>query len=436
MISKILLWLGGFVGAVVLLAVVAYFWLATGEPTIDHDYLAELNEFIKPEFEIKDEENAATFFDNAAEVYSPFPEQEDEFDPISLDFFVISSDQEKLVCRWIEENKEAMELWREGSEKKYYWREYSLIENAPLTDIELPNLGITRKMIYSFLWQSYFALSDGDFTEGIDDLKVVFRTAAHIKSQKTLIEQIVGIALARCASDAACLFIQEFDLSREELTEIKNELEISSAQIGKPLDIESERYMMLDGIQRSFVVTPIGDHWYPESFNGSDNAFLKNEPESFTDFMKIVFFPPGKQECMDDAAVLYKSVDSNYRKPPYVVGSYEEAVAAEVGENFMFATVKPFLSQVAYLVWRTNDSNEASILVVDLHLFKIDNGYFPESLNQLVDEGYIDQLPIDSFSGKSFIYSRQVDSFLLYGIGEDGVDDGGEDYDAVFWPIK
>jgi hypothetical protein len=52
-------------------------------------------------------------------------------------------------------------------------------------------------------------------------------------------------------------------------------------------------------------------------------------------------------------------------------------------------------------------------------------GRMPPSLEQLVPK-YLQQVPTDPFSGKAMIYHPQGTNWVLYSVGEDGVDDGGK----------
>ncbi len=63
-----------------------------------------------------------------------------------------------------------------------------------------------------------------------------------------------------------------------------------------------------------------------------------------------------------------------------------------------------------------------------LSVFRAENGHYPEKLDELVP-GMVAALPIDIFSGKPPIYKADDDraGFLLYSVGQNGVDDGGTD---------
>ena len=67
-----------------------------------------------------------------------------------------------------------------------------------------------------------------------------------------------------------------------------------------------------------------------------------------------------------------------------------------------------------------------SQLAVALRLYRIKHGEYPEKLAALTPE-VLAKLPTDPFSGKDYVYRREGKGFVVYSIGEDGVDDGGEE---------
>jgi len=75
-------------------------------------------------------------------------------------------------------------------------------------------------------------------------------------------------------------------------------------------------------------------------------------------------------------------------------------------------------------------------------------GRYPTSLDEVVAAGYLQKLPMDPYSDKPLIYEKTKDSFVLYSIGLNFKDDGGEpgkssagrvrkwsdNGDTLFWP--
>jgi len=78
-----------------------------------------------------------------------------------------------------------------------------------------------------------------------------------------------------------------------------------------------------------------------------------------------------------------------------------------------------------------------------------ERGNLPESLDELVQRGYLDALPEDPFGAGPLSYRKTSDGFLLYSWGENLTDDGGvqglrqggkpglwaDNGDWVFWPV-
>ena len=59
-----------------------------------------------------------------------------------------------------------------------------------------------------------------------------------------------------------------------------------------------------------------------------------------------------------------------------------------------------------------------------LRAFQLDNNQYPETLDELVPD-YLEKLPQDSFASKPLHYRQTDDSYLLYSVGPDGVDNQG-----------
>jgi hypothetical protein len=66
------------------------------------------------------------------------------------------------------------------------------------------------------------------------------------------------------------------------------------------------------------------------------------------------------------------------------------------------------------------------VTAIALKRFQLKHGQFPRTLAELTPD-YLPSVPIDPFAGKPLKYHLNDDgSFLLYSVGEDGTDDGGD----------
>jgi len=90
--------------------------------------------------------------------------------------------------------------------------------------------------------------------------------------------------------------------------------------------------------------------------------------------------------------------------------------------------------------------HDALVTILALHRWKLDKGAFPENLDALLTDGYLQTLPDDPYSDTILKYQQQGDKFILYSLGADFDDDGGVENhqdpwgrqetggDRVFWP--
>jgi hypothetical protein len=109
----------------------------------------------------------------------------------------------------------------------------------------------------------------------------------------------------------------------------------------------------------------------------------------------------------------------------------------------------PALGKVSQQSYRIKIYSQATVTVLALLRYGQDKGSYPQDLQELIAAGYLKEMPIDPFSGKPLIYRKEADGFILYSVGEDFEDNGGQLYrddkgkvkvwgkegDAIFWPV-
>ena len=95
----------------------------------------------------------------------------------------------------------------------------------------------------------------------------------------------------------------------------------------------------------------------------------------------------------------------------------EVQISRIVNNNTFLKMFIPSLSHLNILPWRNKIDAESTTLIIALIRYKQDTGAFPESLDKLVEKGYIKQVPVDPFSDKPITYRKTDNSFLLYSWG-------------------
>ena len=93
-------------------------------------------------------------------------------------------------------------------------------------------------------------------------------------------------------------------------------------------------------------------------------------------------------------------------------------------KDTLVGNVVPALVKVALTYDRAVAVDGVSQLAVALRLYRLKHGAYPDKLASLVPE-VLGKLPTDPFSGKDYLYRRDGKGFVVYSIGDDGIDDGG-----------
>ena len=84
------------------------------------------------------------------------------------------------------------------------------------------------------------------------------------------------------------------------------------------------------------------------------------------------------------------------------------------------------MSAVFNKVMRVETAKQATIVAIALKRYQLKHGNYPPDLNSLVPE-FVSTVPLDAVNGQPLRYRRNSNgTFLLYSVGENGVDDDGD----------
>jgi hypothetical protein len=116
---------------------------------------------------------------------------------------------------------------------------------------------------------------------------------------------------------------------------------------------------------------------------------------------------------------------------------------------FLLHFIMPAFGRASEIAFRGKVSHQATLTILALARWRAEKGEYPASLDQLTAAGLLKDLPMDPYSDKPVIYRRTGDNFILYSLGPNFQDDGGEpgkghkgrlekwldNGDTVFWPV-
>jgi len=436
-----------FAAASVVFFVVYVFFSLTGRPAITVDYVAELNRVSRPEG-ADDSMNAVPFYAKAVEVFGETPEELNVL--LRKKYKELTEEEKGKFSDFIEEKSEAFEQIKLGAEKQYYWTSYEKgSADSSLIAINMPNSRVYRDIAQLLCFRSWMRAEEGEFEKVFDDIVICFKLGYHLKQTKTIVEQLVGVAIDGMAIDSLGRIVYENEIDEKLLAKVQKQIGNIYLQDDFEFSYESEKLMMYDEIQRCFSADGI--------FGGKlcQAGVARLDRGSTWRNLRLLLTHPDKQQTKENADRIYECYVKAGEKTPYQLYRDSYNMEADLEEmikgNVLLGILTPAIWRVSELCYRNKIGYQAIITILGLLRYKDANGEYPESLDELVEVGFIKEVPLDPYSDGEIVYGREGEDFILYTVGGDFIDDGGvrttskdgipvniwdgKDGDYIFWPV-
>jgi hypothetical protein len=136
----------------------------------------------------------------------------------------------------------------------------------------------------------------------------------------------------------------------------------------------------------------------------------------------------GRREPVYALKTMTKMVDATKlpeSEQPEAEKTYEREVKGLGREALYVRLLAPAVANVGRSIRRKTASVRCLMVLAAVERYRLKNdGKWPESLAALRPE-FLKEIPNDPFDGKPLRYKKLPDGVLVYSVGEDGVDDGG-----------
>ncbi len=416
-------------------------WLDFTRVRITTDYLAEYKAIVGVD-ELDPNDNARDFYEKARQSVIDVPNewyQVKDMWPVHW-----SEEQCVAISSWLSASEQALDYVVKGSQKPYYWPEFS----GSLMLAAIPDIAWVRNVTSALYARSQLYAADGELDHAISDLVTCFRLGAHFTGRWVLVAQIRGSSTRGFAMKGAFSILANTQVQPVTLRHLQTRLEQLRANGMYSFDFTAERFVFYDCIQRMFTDDGNGDGYIPEvalRIPGPWKSFLPGFSEQQKhDLLKLDRRQTTilTDELFDRLAEATKMTAWQFQNDANHVRTGIETV---IERNAYIAFLAGSYIKTLDLASRMQTDLEALIATVAILRYEAERGQLPSSLETLVDEGYLRALPQDSYSDGPLIYRRTDDGFILYSLGADFDDDGGtpsrwgegeKGGDQVFWPVE
>ncbi len=306
-----------------------------------------------------------------------------------------------------------------------------------LIEVLLPHLGDVRVMSQMLSFDARLAVTEGDRERAAINLLAMIRLAEQTREQPLLINDLFALRIASVASDQIVRAIDDAPalFTDDQLKYLAHAL-AGFPSDGQPLvRFDGERMFFEDTVQRLYSLDSDGNGvMVSGAFEELMN--LEGRVPDTTGVANTLVGPVAAAVMADRKTALafyHSAVDEVVAwsdQPTWARGTYIDPVESldnplSRARHMLASLIMPALTNAVRQGEQAEFARDTALVVIAATLHERREGRLPSSLDELVPD-LLPRVPLDMFSGEPIRYRVEGDSFVLYSVGNDYLDDGGE----------
>lgn len=276
-------------------------------------------------------------------------------------------------------------------------------------------------------------LATGQSDRALADVKLILRTSDSLKSEMFLISYLVRISTFHLAVHSIWEGLAEHRWSEAQLKELQDLLARYDfiADLKPPLDGERAAGILTADLLAEGKVT-LNELTGDPSSTGrtAANAFGIMMPHGWYEMEKLNYcrlYNLQLEGTFDVSAkkVFPEKVAANAKALERALAGRNPVTTVLIRHQLLAVIMLPALGNVTRKGALVQVTANQAMLACALERYRLAHGQFPDKLDALVPD-FISALPPDVIAGGAYKYRRSADSFVLYSVGWNETDDGGE----------
>ena len=377
------------------------------------------------------------------------------------DYYLASKDPWKSneypeLSRWLQANQAPLAQFAEACGRPRFFIPQIEVPGcellAPMAPIRY--IGACRGASRMYALRANLAIGENRPADAWKDIQTMIRLGGLLHQDPRLIFRLVAVAVSEMGDRTAWRLAASGELDAKAARAILAEVE-RSRPAGLETSVDSDfRFEALDQIAKLSSLPPeqMAGHvaWWQkaglllqEALSPANlgvleaaakdidwDSLLRRVNKHHDELAQALKAAPAERSRRLQAVFAEQAAaEERAKKAPGATATAE--VRSQWASDLIFAaaqTQAATLRRVVELLDRAAMARDLTRVSLALAAFKAEKGCFPASLADL-SPAYLKELPKDVFSGKDLIYKPAVDGhgYVLYSVGENGVDDGGKD---------
>ncbi len=391
---------------------------AAGEPILPEDFASD---------PVPDEENAVWYYEQAAAAITHPTGVTITIDDISSNPELLRTHADE-VATIMAANESFFEFAHQARSVEHTDWNFNL--SGPLINTMLPSLKVYRAGAKLLTVAASKHALDGDPGLAVRKFEDALALANTVRESPTLISQLVAMAVDRliCSTlERASATIVNAD-SRDDVERLIRELlDPHAPNDGWSRAMFMERATYLDTVSRmangTLTTSAMGGGSWPVTSRPADRALaLIMGPAIKLSAIDIMAYADSAEQAGGQPT--YPKAMQMYSDPsfPGIKGPSPSKRLGQLVQSILL----PSFERALVIHFRVRAQRIMTATALAIHLYELDHGERPESLEELVPD-YLPTAPLDPFhpDGKIIGYLPHADKPRLYSVGLDGVDDKG-----------
>jgi len=340
---------------------------------------------------------------------------------------------------WLEEHREALAVWRRGTEKQ------RALDQSP-ADMTFATLLTEIQEMRAFarlaLVDQMRCQHEGDVDEAWRLARATYRSGGHASRRGPMIQGLVGFALHNMAAGGMQRWAEHPAVTADQLRAALVQVKADSALYESESNTLKAEYLVLRnsmtgsnwaGVIGPVIGGPLDDAIMPAPI-AHGFLWMLGEPELTVRFDRQIVanqirevdkpLSERRKPTGSGFAMLFDTDPTVVRVPGELdANQLDRAVKTSILSKMLLPATKQF--DIAVLRFRGRQT--ALEVMLAAQAYRRDKGEFPESLDELVPQ-YLEAVPLDpcDSNGGRLLYRRDsATSAVVWSVGDDGNDDGG-----------
>jgi len=373
-----------------------------------------------PPRQVPDEKNAAIEYVNAINLYVKEPENlSDLYSYVQQNVWI---DEAKALIPWLDQNAPAVAALREGAKKDDCMFLLLKEPDVPMMNLLLPHLSTMRSLARLLVIQGKYLESQGKYREALDNYLLIARMGYHVSKEPILISGLVGVACDSIAARAieGCLLRNRLDAAT--LSYLRDRSGVVGAT--------AKNYENAISGERTFSLSAVDDLFrHPEILSW----FLGSEGQRVPELKQVVarglIHLPGLRALMKTDIRRYWDYMDNWNKLPDHVAArpennLQDRIVDELPAWSLGKMLLPALSKARLAFVRTKAIKAVLTAELALEIYRDNSRSYPQNLDEV--KRIFPDIPLDPFTNEPLKYRRTDKGYVVYSVGENLTDDGGE----------